>query len=52
MTNLFAAQIPALEEKVPHLDNKVIETLNDAHAKELSLERVTKLNEDFKSQNA
>jgi septal ring factor EnvC (AmiA/AmiB activator) len=47
----FAAQIPALEEKVQHLDNKVIETLNDASAKELSWERITKSNEDFKSQN-
>jgi chromosome segregation ATPase len=50
--NRFNAQIPALEEKVKHLDNKVIDTLNDAHAKELSLERVTKSNEDYKSQNA
>jgi uncharacterized coiled-coil protein SlyX len=45
----FAAQIPVLEEKVKRLDNKVIDTLNDACAKELSLERVTKANEDYKS---
>jgi phage-related tail protein len=48
----FAAQIPILEEKVKHLDNKVIDTFNDARAKELGLERVTKFNEDYKSQNA
>jgi hypothetical protein len=48
----FTAQISALEERVKHLDNKVIDTLSDAHAKELSLERVTKSNEDYKSQNA
>jgi chromosome segregation ATPase len=47
----FAAQIPVLEEKVKRLDNKVIDTLTDACAKELSLERVTKANEDYKSQN-
>jgi hypothetical protein len=47
----FTAQISALEERVKHLDNKVIDTLSDAHAKELSLERVTKSNEDYKSQN-
>jgi septal ring factor EnvC (AmiA/AmiB activator) len=51
-TDKFVAQIPALEEKVKHLDNKVIDTVNDARAKELSLERVTKSNEDYKSQNA
>jgi phage-related tail protein len=33
----FAAQIPRLEEKVKHLENKVIDMLNNAHAKELSL---------------
>jgi hypothetical protein len=41
----------ALEEKVKQLDSKVIDTLNDARAKEHSLERVIKSNEDYKSQN-
>jgi hypothetical protein len=48
----FAIQILALEDKVKHLDNKVLDMLNEVHAKELSLERVTKANEDYKSQNA
>jgi chromosome segregation ATPase len=48
----FATQILALEDKVKHLDNKVLDMLNEVHAKELSLERVTKANEDYKSQNA
>jgi hypothetical protein len=34
------------------LDDKVLDMLTEAHAKELSLERVTKANEDYKSQNA
>jgi chromosome segregation ATPase len=49
--NKFATQIPVLEDKVKHLDNKVLDTLTEAHAKELSLERVTKANEDYKNQN-
>jgi hypothetical protein len=48
----FAAQIPALEEKVKHLNDKVIDTLNDTCAKELSSQRVMKSNEDYKSQSA
>jgi hypothetical protein len=35
---MFIAQIPTLEEKLQHLDNKVIDILNDTRAKELSLE--------------
>jgi chromosome segregation ATPase len=49
--NKFATQIPVLEDKVKHLDNKVLYTLTEARAKELSLERVTKANEDYKNQN-
>jgi chromosome segregation ATPase len=49
--NKFATQIPVLEDKVKHLDNKVLDTLTEARAKELSLERVTKANEDYKNQN-
>jgi hypothetical protein len=48
----FAVQIPPLEEKVKHLENMVIDSLNNARAKELSLEQMTKANEDYKSQNA
>jgi chromosome segregation ATPase len=49
-SNRFAARISALDEKVKHLDNKVLDMLNDACAKELSLRRVTKSNDDYKSQ--
>jgi chromosome segregation ATPase len=44
-TDKFAAQVPALEEKV-------LDGLKELHAKELSLERTTKAIEDYKSQNA
>jgi chromosome segregation ATPase len=47
----FATQIPILEEKVKHLDNKVLDMLNDACANEVSLEQITKGNEDYKNQN-
>jgi chromosome segregation ATPase len=47
----FATQIPILEEKVKHLDNKVLDMLNDACANEVSLEQITKANEDYKNQN-
>jgi hypothetical protein len=49
MAGRFAAQIPVLEDKVNHLDNKVLDTLTEAYAKELNLERVTKANGDYKS---
>jgi hypothetical protein len=51
IANRFAAQIPILEEKVEHQDNKVLDGLTEMHAKELNLERTTKANEDYKSQN-
>jgi chromosome segregation ATPase len=47
-----AAQIPVHEEKVKHLDNKVIDGLNEIRARELCLEHTTKANSDYKSQNA
>jgi hypothetical protein len=47
----FAAQVPTLEEKIKHLDNKVIDGLNEIRAKELDLERTTKANDDYKNQN-
>jgi chromosome segregation ATPase len=40
-----------LKKKVKHLDNKVLDGLTELHAKELGLERTTKANEDYKSQN-
>jgi predicted nucleic acid-binding Zn-ribbon protein len=45
MADKLAIQIPALEENV-------LDGLNELCAKELSLERTTKANEDYKSQNA
>jgi predicted nucleic acid-binding Zn-ribbon protein len=48
----FTAQIPDLEEKVKHLENKVIVGLNEIRAKELYLERTTKANDDYQKQNA
>jgi hypothetical protein len=49
---MLTTQIPFLEEKVKHLDNKILDRITEIHAKDLSLERTTKANEDFKSQNA
>jgi hypothetical protein len=43
----FTAQIPNLEEKVKHLENKVIDGLNEVKARELCLERTTKANDDY-----
>jgi septal ring factor EnvC (AmiA/AmiB activator) len=51
-TNRFATQIPTLEEKVKHLDNKVLDGPTELRAKELNLERITKATVDYKSQNA
>jgi hypothetical protein len=50
--DIFAAQIPFLEEKVKHLDNKVIDGRNELQERELFLECTTKVNGDYKSQNA
>jgi hypothetical protein len=35
----FSAQMPILEEKVKHLENKVVDGLNEVRARELYLER-------------
>jgi septal ring factor EnvC (AmiA/AmiB activator) len=51
MTDGFAAQVLALEEKVKHLDNKVLDSQTKLIANELCLERTTKANDDYKSQN-
>jgi chromosome segregation ATPase len=50
-TDGLTAEVPFLEEKVKLLDNKVLDGLTEIRAKELSLERTTKANEDYKSQN-
>jgi predicted nucleic acid-binding Zn-ribbon protein len=51
-TDKFAAQIPNLEEKVKHLENKVVDGLNEVRARELCLEGTTKANDDYQKQNA
>jgi archaellum component FlaC len=48
----FAAQIPTLEDKVKHLENKVVDGLNEVRAQELCLERTTRVNDNYKKQNA
>jgi hypothetical protein len=47
----FTTQVPILE-KVKHLENKVVDGLNEIRARELDLERTTKANDDYKKQNA
>jgi t-SNARE complex subunit (syntaxin) len=47
----FTAEIPTLEDKVKHLENKVVDVLNEVKAQELCLERTTRANEDYKKQN-
>jgi hypothetical protein len=47
----FITEVPILEEKVKHLDYKVIVGLNEIRAKELDLERTAKANNDYKKQN-
>jgi ABC-type enterochelin transport system substrate-binding protein len=48
----FATQIPIPEEKVRHLDIKVMDGLNELRVRELYLERTTKANDYYKSENA
>jgi uncharacterized protein YktB (UPF0637 family) len=48
----FAAQIPTLKDKVKHLEDKVVDGLNEVRARELCLERTTRANDDYKKQNA
>jgi hypothetical protein len=43
----FASQIPTREDKVKHLENKVVDGLNDVRACELCLERTTQANDDY-----
>jgi uncharacterized coiled-coil protein SlyX len=48
----LAAQIPILEEKAKHLDNKVMDGLTELWARELCLECTAKTNDYFRSPNA
>jgi hypothetical protein len=44
----FTSKIPTLEDKVKHLENKVVDVLNEARAQELYLECTTQANDDYK----
>jgi hypothetical protein len=46
-THKFATQIPTLEDKVKHLENKVVDGLNEIQAWELCLECTTQVNDDY-----
>jgi predicted nucleic acid-binding Zn-ribbon protein len=48
----FATQIPTIEDKVKHLENTVVDGLNEIRARELCLERTTQANDDYQKQNA
>jgi chromosome segregation ATPase len=52
LVDWFVAQIPDLEEREKHLDNKVLDELTKFRAQQLNLERTTKANEDYKNKNA
>jgi phage-related tail protein len=43
----LATQIPTLEDKVKHLENKVVDGLNVIWAQELFLEHTTLVNDDY-----
>jgi hypothetical protein len=48
----FASQIPTLKDKVKHLENKVVDGLNEVRAQELCLEHTIKANDDYPKQIA
>jgi hypothetical protein len=52
LADKFAAQIPTLEGKDKHLEDKVVDGLNEDRARELCLERTTQANDDYKKQIA
>jgi outer membrane murein-binding lipoprotein Lpp len=46
-TDRFASQISTLEDKVKHLENKVVDGLNKVRARELCLECTTQANDYY-----
>jgi predicted nucleic acid-binding Zn-ribbon protein len=48
----FSSQIPTLEDKVKHLEDKVVEGLNKVRARELYLECTTQANDDYQKEVA
>jgi predicted phage-related endonuclease len=47
-TDRFAARSPTLEDKVKHLDNIVVDGLNEVRAHELCLDCTTRANDVYK----
>jgi hypothetical protein len=47
LADKFVVQIPTLEDKVKHLENKVVDGINEVMARELYLECITQANEDY-----
>jgi hypothetical protein len=48
----FTSQIPTLEDKFKHIENNVVDGLNEVGARELCLERTTRANDDYQKQIA
>jgi hypothetical protein len=48
----FATQIPTLEDKVKHLEDKLVEGLKEVRAQELCLECTTWANDDYQKEVA
>jgi hypothetical protein len=46
----FTTQIPTLEDKVKHLEDKVVGGLKEVRARELCLERTTQANDNYKKE--
>jgi hypothetical protein len=44
--------MPTIEDKVKHLENKVVDGLNEVRARELCLECTNQANDDYKKLNA
>jgi hypothetical protein len=49
-TDSFATQIPILEDKVKHLENKMVDGLTEVQARELCLERTTQANDEYQKE--
>jgi hypothetical protein len=41
--------MPSLEDKVKHLEDNVVEGLNEVRAQKLCLERTTRANDDYQT---
>jgi CO dehydrogenase/acetyl-CoA synthase delta subunit len=48
--NKFATQIPILEDKDKHLEDKVMEGLKEVRARELCLEHTTQANDNYQKE--